>query len=253
MTLQVGEAHPALSAPAVAGITRLSAADTVRARLELAIELGLMTDGERLPPEPDIAAALDVSLATVRRALQSMADEGLVVRRRGRAGGTFVARSGVRVTPGPDRPSATFRDDAAEVRRLIDLRALAEDALSAAAAQAATDAELDALAAIVAEAAAATDWTGFHSADQRFHESVAAASGLDWAMHTYCDVLHGLYRYFIPYPIDYLRQSNREHAQLVEALRRRDSRAASEIARNHVLTLHQTMYVGLPQPADEQG
>ncbi|AMD55072.1 glc operon transcriptional activator [Mycolicibacterium fortuitum subsp. fortuitum DSM 46621 = ATCC 6841 = JCM 6387] len=180
-----------------------------------------------------------------------MADEGLVVRRRGRAGGTFVAPGGIRVTSGPDRPSATFRADAAEVRRLIDLRALAEDALSAAAAQAATDAELDALAAIVAEAAAATDWTGFHSADQRFHESVAAASGLDWAMHTYCDVLHGLYRYFIPYPIDYLRQSNREHAQLVEALRRRDSRAASEIARNHVLTLHQTMYVGLPQPASE--
>ncbi|MFV8267903.1 hypothetical protein ACNQR9_33835 [Mycolicibacterium peregrinum] len=30
MTLQVGDAHPALNAPAVAGITRLSAADTVR-------------------------------------------------------------------------------------------------------------------------------------------------------------------------------------------------------------------------------
>ena len=72
-------------------------------------------------------------------------------------------------------------------------------------------------------------------------------------MHTYCDVLHGLYRYFIPYPIDYLHQSNREHAQLVEALRRRDSRAASEIARNHVLSLHNTMYVGLPQPANVPG
>ncbi|CQD18770.1 GntR family transcriptional regulator [Mycolicibacterium conceptionense] len=229
MTLQVGEAHPALSAPAVAGITRLSAADTVRARLELAMELGLMAEGERLPAEPDIARALGVSVATVRRALQC---------------------------PGHARnrsPSGTYRADALEVRRLIDLRALAEDALSAAAAQAATDAQLDTLAAIVAEAAASTDWTGFHSADQRFHESVAAASGLDWAMHTYCDVLHGLYRYFIPYPIDYLHQSNREHAQLVEALRRRDSRAASEIARNHVLSLHNTMYVGLPQPANVPG
>ncbi|OBG87008.1 hypothetical protein A5699_20050 [Mycobacterium sp. E802] len=247
MTLQVGEAHPALSAPAVAGITRLSAADTVRARLELAMELGLMASGERLPAEPDIAGALDVSVATVRRALQTMADEGLVIRRRGRAGGTFV--SGVQATPATDRPSATYRADALEVRRLIDLRALAEDALSTAAAHAATDAQLDELAAIVAEAAAATDWTRFHRADQRFHETVAAASGLDWAMHTYCDVLHRLYRYFIPYPIDYLHQSNLEHAQLVEALRRRDSRAASQIARNHVLSLHNTMYVGLPQPA----
>ncbi|MUL85363.1 MULTISPECIES: FadR/GntR family transcriptional regulator [unclassified Mycolicibacterium] len=253
MTLQVGDAHPALSAPAVAGITRLSAADTVRARLELAMELELMATGERLPAEPDIAEALDVSVATVRRALQSMADEGLVVRRRGRAGGTFVARNGSGVSPGADRPSATFRADAAEVHRLIDLRALAEDALSAAAAHAATDDELDALAAIVAEAAASTDWTSYHNADQRFHESVAAASHLDWAMNTYCDVLHGLYRYFIPYPISYLHQVNLEHAQLVEALRRHDSRAASEVARNHVLTLHKTMYVGLRQPANGAG
>ncbi len=253
MTLQVGDAHPALSAPAVAGITRLSAADTVRARLELAMELELMAAGEKLPAEPDIAEALDVSVATVRRALQSMADEGLVVRRRGRAGGTFVARSGTGVSPGADRPSATFRADAAEVHRLIDLRALSEDALSAAAAHAATDEELDGLAAIVAEAAATTDWTSYHNADQRFHESVAAASHLDWAMSTYCDVLHGLYRYFIPYPISYLHNVNLEHAQLVEALRRRDSRAASEIARNHVLTLHKTMYVGLPQPANDAG
>ncbi|MFV8303605.1 FadR/GntR family transcriptional regulator [Mycolicibacterium peregrinum] len=177
----------------------------------------------------------------------------MVVRRRGRAGGTFVARSGARVDAGTDHPSATFRADAAEVRRLIDLRALAEDALSAAAAQAATDEQIDALAAIVDEAARTTDWTGFHTSDQRFHESVAAASGLDWAMHSYCDVLHGLYRYFIPYPISYLHESNREHAQLVEALRRRDCRAASEIARNHVLSLHQTMYVGLSRPAKESG
>ncbi|BBX92316.1 FadR family transcriptional regulator [Mycolicibacterium boenickei] len=253
MTPQVSDAHPALSAPAVAGITRLSAADTVRARLELAMELELMSGGERLPAESDIAEALDVSVATVRRALQSMADEGLVVRRRGRAGGTFVARSGAQVTPGHDRPSSTFRADAAEVHRLIDLRALAEDALSAAAAQTASDADLDALEAIVAEAASTTDWTGFHSVDQRFHESVAAASGLDWAMGTYCEVLHGLYRYFIPYPISYLHESNREHARLVAALRLRDSRAASEIARQHVLSLHKTMYVGLPQPATGTG
>ncbi|OMC41991.1 hypothetical protein A5740_21460 [Mycobacterium sp. GA-1841] len=253
MTLQVGDAHPALSAPAVAGITRLSAADTVRARLELAMELDLMARGERLPAEPDIAQALDVSVATVRRALQAMADDGLVIRRRGRAGGTFVARGGPAVAADSDGPSATYRADAAEVHRLIDLRALAEDALSAAAAHAATDEQLDELAAIVAEADATTDWTSFHHADQRFHESVAAASGLGWAMKTYCDVLHGLYRYFIPYPIAYLHQSNLEHAQLVEALRQRDSRSASEIARNHVLSLHKTMYVGLSRPGSAGG
>jgi DNA-binding GntR family transcriptional regulator len=78
---------------------------------------------------------------------------------------------------------------------------------------------------------------------------VAAASHLDWAMDSYCDVLHRLYRYFIPYPISYLHQVNLEHAQLVDALRNHDSRLAAEISRNHVLTLHKTMFVGLRQPA----
>ena len=245
MTLDVGDPHPALTAPVVAGITRLSAADTVRARIELAMELDLMTVGERLPSEPAIAEALDVSVATVRRALQSMADEGLVVRRRGRAGGTFVAKTGPDASSGSDQASATYRADAREVHRLIDLRALAEDALGAAAAHAASPAEIDALARIVADAAESTDWTSYHNADQRFHEAVAVASHLDWAIESYCDVLHQLYRYFIPYPIRYLHQVNLEHAQLVEALRARDSRAASEISRNHVLTLHKTMFVGL--------
>ena len=69
MTLDVDDAHPALTAPVVAGITRLSAADTVRARLELAMELELMATGERLPTEPAIAEALGCSVGTVKSQL----------------------------------------------------------------------------------------------------------------------------------------------------------------------------------------
>jgi GntR family transcriptional repressor for pyruvate dehydrogenase complex len=244
MTLEADPALPALTAPAVAGINRLSAADTVRARIWLALELELMAVGDRLPSEPAIAEALDVSVATVRRALQSLADEGLVERRRGRAGGTFVVRNGPAVTPSAGHPVHTFRADSVEVHRLIDLRALAEVALSAAAAHAASEEQLDALSNIVAEAGATQDWTSFHAADLRFHETVAKASHFDWALDSYCDVLHRLYKYFIPYPIEYLHEVNKEHGRLVEALRARDSRAASQIARDHVLTLHSTMFVG---------
>jgi GntR family transcriptional regulator, transcriptional repressor for pyruvate dehydrogenase complex len=245
MTVEADPVLPALPAPEVAGINRLSAADTVRARIGLALELKLMAVGDRLPTEPAIAEALDVSVATVRRALQSLADEGLVKRRRGRAGGTFVARTGPAVVSSTGHPADAFRADSAEVHRLIDLRALAEDALSAAAAHAATAEQLNTLSAIVTEAGACQDWTGYRAADRRFHETIAEASHFEWALDSYCDVLHRLYKYFIPYPIDYLHEANKEHAQLVEALRAHDSRAASEIARHHVLTLHSTMFVGL--------
>lgn len=49
--------------------------------------------GERLPDQEDVALGLSVSPITARRALAILAEQGVVVRRRGRAGGTFVADS----------------------------------------------------------------------------------------------------------------------------------------------------------------
>src|SRR5689334_4871329 len=80
-----------LGSPALTGIRRLSALDTVRARIALAIELGLLGPGERLPPNGEIARALGVGDITVRRALVSLCEDGVLVRRRGRNGGTHVA------------------------------------------------------------------------------------------------------------------------------------------------------------------
>jgi GntR family transcriptional regulator len=51
---------------------------------------GTWQPGQLLPSEPEIAAELDVSPGTVRKALDEMTAENLVVRRQGR--GTFVAR-----------------------------------------------------------------------------------------------------------------------------------------------------------------
>lgn len=51
---------------------------------------GVWAPGGTLPSEPDIAADLGVSHGTVRKALDELAAENLVVRRQGK--GTFVAR-----------------------------------------------------------------------------------------------------------------------------------------------------------------
>ncbi len=51
---------------------------------------GSWAPGQLLPSEPEIAAGLGVSPGTVRKALDEMSSESLLVRRQGR--GTFVAR-----------------------------------------------------------------------------------------------------------------------------------------------------------------
>ena len=100
--------------PALGGIRRLSALDTVRARIALAVDLGLLAPGERLPPTDQIAAALGVSEITARRALVSLCADGVLERRRGRSGGTLVAERPVkgeghrdRGLPRPPPPRST--------------------------------------------------------------------------------------------------------------------------------------------------
>jgi DNA-binding FadR family transcriptional regulator len=67
-------------------------ADEVVQRVSQAIQLGLFTDGEQLPPETDFAAQLGVSAMTLREALAILRQQGLVETRRGRTGGTFIRR-----------------------------------------------------------------------------------------------------------------------------------------------------------------
>jgi GntR family transcriptional regulator, transcriptional repressor for pyruvate dehydrogenase complex len=67
-------------------------ADEVVQRVSQAIQLGLFVDGEQLPPETEFAVQLGVSAMTLREALATLRQQGLVETRRGRTGGTFVRR-----------------------------------------------------------------------------------------------------------------------------------------------------------------
>ncbi len=57
-----------------------------------AIGGGELTPGDRLPSESALAAFFGVSRMTLRQALAGLQDRGVVLRRRGRSGGTFIAR-----------------------------------------------------------------------------------------------------------------------------------------------------------------
>ena len=73
-------------APAAAGMPLYR---VVKRTLLSAIESGTYPPGETLPSETEIAGAMGVSIGTLRRAVDELAAEHILVRRQGR--GTFVA------------------------------------------------------------------------------------------------------------------------------------------------------------------
>lgn len=233
-----------LASPALGSIRRTTAVDTVRARISLAVELGMLAPGDRIPGPDDTARAFEVSEMTVRRAYRLLSDEGVVVRRPGRAGGTFIADA---PPVGTVVEIDAYRADAAHVHGLIDQRATLEAGLAALASADASPEVLARLDALIVDMRTAPDWTGFRTADSAFHAVLAEAAGVRGAAELHRRVSHELYAYFIPYRIDYLRASNEEHVLLVAALRAGDAATASRLAFDHVAELHASMYVGLPR------
>lgn len=65
----------------------------VERRIADAITGGVLAAGSKLPAESELAKLLGVAPATAREALQSLRERRLVVTRRGRNGGSFVAES----------------------------------------------------------------------------------------------------------------------------------------------------------------
>ncbi|MEV8130725.1 FCD domain-containing protein [Pseudarthrobacter oxydans] len=225
---------------------RRRATDAVQMRIGIAISLGLLQPGELLPDQEDVALGLSVSPITARRALASLAEQGVVVRRRGRAGGTFVADSppadvSADRSASPDESQPVNR----LVDRLVDRRLLFACAVTHYAAVNATVEQLDELERLTRDTAASSDWSVYHPADERFHQLVGTASAMRTAIEVYHETLTELYDYFIPYPIEKLHMSNHDHIALVAALRDGRVEEAVEVSRKHVDVLHRTMFMGL--------
>lgn len=62
-------------------------------RIASSISLGMLAVGERLPTEMELASQFGVAVATLRKALATLREQGIVETRRGRSGGTFIVRA----------------------------------------------------------------------------------------------------------------------------------------------------------------
>jgi GntR family transcriptional regulator, L-lactate dehydrogenase operon regulator len=127
--------------------------DAVVARISAAVGLGVMSDGEQLPSEVDLATQLGVSTMTLREALAVLREQGLVETKRGRGGGSFIRASA----------EAVYTRSLARLQQLSveDLRDIGDEHFAIA----------GAAAALAARRAVATDFARLRALAQRLAES----------------------------------------------------------------------------------
>lgn len=208
--------------------------EVVVRRLSEAIALGLIADGEQLPSEVELAAALNVSTVTLRAALAAMRERGLVETRRGRGGGTFVR--------GPADPSAArlrrrLRDmSTSELREIGDYRTAVSGTAARLAAQRASADNIARLEQVVERLAAATSVGERRRADSRFYIEVAAAAQSVRLTRAEIDIQAEVGELlWLPHgeAIE-AAEVVRSHRSVIEAIAARDGERARAITEKHI-------------------
>jgi GntR family transcriptional repressor for pyruvate dehydrogenase complex len=230
-----------------------SVVDGVIERLEELI-FSRLEPGEALPSEGQLAEALGVSRLSVREATRALEARGLLEISKGRRPRVTAPNSSL---VGDFFKSAVRRDprallDLLEVRRALEVH-IASLAARRASQRHIADLELS----INAMRAAEQEFEAFHTADVRFHENLAAASGNDllvFLIEAFAEPLRASrQRSFAGHqarggdPEDVIQQ----HVTILDAIKARNPKRAAQAMRDHLQQTEQDLRT-LMQNANDQ-
>jgi DNA-binding FadR family transcriptional regulator len=205
----------------------------ISAYLQRAIETGAYSEGDRLPPERELAICFNAARSTVRRALDQLEKAGLVSRRLG--SGTFVG------APSSGTRRAGEVADQVSPLQLIEARLAVEPFTTRLAVLNATRRNLDDMESVLARAeAAGTDKDAFSRWDAEFHLLIARASGNPLLLDVYRQInevrLHAQWdamKEQILTP-EVIADYNRQHREIFQALHQRDAQLAQTLITQHL-------------------
>ena len=223
-------------------VEQLRAHELVAEQIRRQVALRLVTPGQSLPPERELARLFGVGRATVQQAIELLEGEQLLESRRGRSGGTFV----VGVAEGNETPVGVLdrvRKEKAAILEALDFRAELEPAAAAAAAAARRQHDLNALRAACRAAAATEDDAEFMEHDTELHLALGRATGNRYFAETLERLRLVLNDALVALPDSALwhARSNREHELLLATVGAGDGRAARKAMEIHVAHTDQSV------------
>jgi GntR family transcriptional regulator, transcriptional repressor for pyruvate dehydrogenase complex len=208
----------------------------------------LPEDG-RLPPERDLAVALGVTRAELRKALGALETEGQIWRHVGK--GTFLG----------NRPTDTLSDISALAKRtnpaeLMRARLIIEPEIARAAALTATPMHLAELRLCQTRTREAATWRQYENWDNRLHRTIAEATQNTPLLGLF-DMLNALRRAVTwgrlrsnPVRPEPDHHSFTEHEAIIAAIENRDMNGAAAAMRVHLQSVERNLLARQSSPTD---
>ncbi len=220
-------------------------------RIADAVKTRLLSPGDRLPPERELAVQLGVSRSTLRVALRNLVAAGWLEVRRGRSGGAFVARW-------PAMPSPRKLPEVLTRRReglpaLLDYRRAVESAAASFAAERAAPAEVAELKALTSAIdGQPRGFEIYRASDARFHIGIARAAHSPRLLEAVTEVQAAMTEVLdviVYHSVEVLRHSTDYHWRILDAIRAHDSEAARRAMLDHVMATENVIYGLIPEVA----
>lgn len=224
----------------------VAAHQVVADRLRTAVHLGQYREGDRLPPERELAAALGVSRVTLREALAALEREGYISERRRGGGPPTVLPPGEAAL----RRRHRLQDMIGGLEELLEFRAAVESEAARLAAERRSEHDLLVLAGSVDALAAAQDLSQFRAADSRFHVAIGTAARNPFLERAVESARAQMFAPIDAMPFNIVvKSSMTAHKRILRAIERQDSRAAERAMRTHLQeSLQELRDVLLPRP-----
>jgi DNA-binding FadR family transcriptional regulator len=196
-------------------IHKKSLADEVASRLRERISLGHYKVNEKLPIESELMKSFGVGRSTIREAIKTLANSGLLRVQQGL--GTFVEQATGSREPMDQRLKRADIRDLDEVRQLLEMKIAEKAAVNR------SESDIDAIAGHLADrkkAAGAGLLEECVNADIRFHVAIAEASKNEILADLYKSVSIHLKKWFMHlYPDTHIfEQTYHSHEQLLKSI-----------------------------------